>query len=341
MPTVPISGTRKLVVAAAATVFSLAAWAHAAAAPPLIADDPARPSAISVTDGSTYGTSAYNVAIDMACVAFVNHGPRPAKGVRLSFAFVDAAGTVLGVDSIYANATFPVGVRSAISRSGDPFFPNGNCDKLIAHKHGNYDSTVWYRVGKSPPDSEVAAILVSAREIIYDDGTTWRSDQLPQPGDHVTIPSAPPFNGAVPAGPPVLSMRSVPGSPVEVNDVTAFGATRSRDTCVTFTNHDARVAKRVDIALVLVDRTGTVAGVQTLYNKGTYSQNVTIDNSRGACTYLYQQTDGDTFYYDPKVGERLVAIGRVIAVPLRVEFADGTTWQAPNPPKIGDPVTAP
>ncbi len=340
MPTGAISGTRKLIAAAGAAVFTLAAWAHASAAP-LIAGDPARPSAITVTDGSTYGTSIYSVAIDAVCVAFVNNGPRPAKAVRFSLAFADATGTVLGVDSIYANATVPVGARSAISRSGDPFFPNGNCDKLIAHRHGAFDSSLWYRVGKSPPDHEVAAILVSAREIIYDDGTTWRSDQLPQTGDHVTIPPAPPFSAAVPAGPPVLSIRSVPGSPVELNDVNAFGASRSRDTCVTFTNHDARVAKRVNVALVLVDRTGTVAGVQTLYNKGTYSQDVKIDNSRGACAYLYQQTDGDTYYYDPKVGERLIAIGRVIAMPLLVEFADGTTWQAPNPPKIGDPVTAP
>jgi hypothetical protein len=278
--------------------------------------------------------------MNVACVAFVNHGPRTATKVGLNLAYVDATGTVLGVDFIYPAGKFFVDARSAFSGSRDQFVPNGNCHPIL-QKSAN-DSTFKYRMGRSAPPTDVAAILVSAREIVYDDGTAWRTDQLPQPGDHVTIPAAPPFSAAVPAGPPVLSTQAVTGSPVELNDAIAYGApARGQSACVTFTNRDARVANRVNLALAIVDRAGTIVGVETLYNKGTYSQGIKIDNAMGACATLSGKADGDSFLYQPQNGGAAVPIGRIVAMPLLVEFTDGTSWHAPNPPKPGDTVTAP
>ena len=281
------------------------------------------------------------MAMDVACVAFVNHGPRTATKVGLNLAYVDAAGTVLGVDFIYPTGKFFVGARSAFSGTRDQSVGNGNCHPTFPPK-GPVGSTFRYRMGRDAPPSVVAAILVSAREIVYDDGTAWRTDEVPKAGDHVTIPAVA-FSPAVPAGPPLLSMRTVAGSPVELTDVLAgTSAAPVNIPCVAFTNRDARVAKRVNVALAMVDRTGTVVGVETLYNKGTYSQGINIDNGPGLCTTIYGKADGDSFLYLPQGrGGPAVPLGRIIATPLLVEFADGTSWQAPNPPKAGDQVTAP
>jgi hypothetical protein len=316
--------------------------AVASAAPPIVVGDPARPSAVTITDGSTYLGSTFGVAMDVACVAFVNHGPHTATKVGLNLAYVDATGTVLGVDFIYPTGKFFAGARSAFSGSRDQSVGNGNCHPIFPPKGAPNDSTFRYRMGRDAPPTVVAAILVSAREIVYDDGTAWRTDEVPHPGDHVTIPAVP-FSAAVPAGPPLLSMRVVAGSPVELTDVRAdTAAAPVQITCVAFTNRDARVAKRVNVALAMVDRTGTVVGVETLYNKGTYSQGISIDTGPGLCTTIYGKADGDSFLYLPQGrGGPTVALGRIIATPLLVEFADGTSWQAPNPPKAGDAVTPP
>ena len=341
MPIAPTLGTRTIIGSAVAVLLGLLA-APASAAPPMILGDPARPTAITVTDGSTYLTSAYGIPMNVSCVAFVNHGPHTATKVGLNLAYVDATGTVLGVDFIYPTGKFFVDARSAYSGSRDQFVPNGNCHPIFPTGK-TADSTFRYRMGRTAPPTEVAAILVSAREIVYDDGTAWRTDQVPQPGDHVTIPPVPPFSAAVAAGPPVLSTRAVAGSPVELVDAPVYGApSQAQSSCVAFSNHDARVAKRVNVALAMVDRTGTVAGVETLYNKGTYSQDIKIDTGPGLCTTIFGKADGDTFLYVPRgAGGPPVAIGRIIATPLLVEFADGTSWQAPNPPKAGDTITPP
>jgi hypothetical protein len=34
-------------------------------------------------------------------------------------------------------------------------------------------------------------------------------------------------------------------------------------------------------------------------------------------------------------------VGRILAIPVQVDFHDRTVWKMPNPPKIGDPVTGP
>lgn len=336
----PTSSTARIPFIAALLLASLAAFpARASAAPPLIADDPARPSAITVTDGSTYlysSRAALGVRMHVACVAFVNHGPRLATKVGLSLAYVDATGTVLGVDFIHPTGKFPVGVRSAFSGGG-----GGGLDRMDGNCHPIDDprdaltSTLRYRMGRGAPPTDVAAILVSAREVVYDDGTAWRTDQVPQPGDHVALPSPPPFSAAVANGLPLVSAQPVPEAPVELNDAVSFGPLNSSaDVCVVFTNHDPRPAKRVNVALALVDRTGTIADVRTSYNTGTFSQGILIDNSRGACTDMNGRMDGDTFKYKTPGGD-LVPIGRIVATPLLVEFADGTSWQNPHPPQAG------
>lgn len=336
---------RRCVIGAFAAVACavLCAGSPALAAPPVVTADPTRHSDVAITDGSTYvyyhGVAKYWV--DVACVAFVNNGPRMATGVGLNLAFVDATGTVIGVDSLYPTGKFLPGKRSAFSTMrGVELVENGNCHPRFAVQRVR-SSTFQYRAEKNAPPVDVAAILVSVREIVYDDRTSWRTDQVPHAGDRIAIPSPPPFSAAVAAGPPVITARAVPNSPVQIDDTTALPPSPrgGQGLCVNFTNRDPRTAKRVDIALALVDRTGAVADVKTLYNKGTYSTGITIDNAPGSCTYLDGGYDGDGFVYGPGRGE--TPLGRIVATALRVEFADGTFWDAPNPPKAGDIITAP
>ena len=310
----------------------LALARSALAAPPLVVADPARPSAVSLDDASTTSLGGS----DIVCVAFTNNGAHTATKVGLSLAYVAADGTVLGTDFIYPTGRFFPGKRSAFSGGrGGMQITNGNCHPTDTTRNGIH-ATFQYRMGRGAPPTDVVAILVSAREIVYDEGPAWRSDDVLKPGDHVVIPAASPFVAAVPNGPPIASVRAVPGAPVSVDDAVRLGMPPLRNalTCVAFTNHDARVAKRVNVALALLDRTGTVVDVKTSYNTGTFGPGVLIDSARSECTDIFGTADGDGFVYRGPGGD--VPIGRIIASPALVEFADGTSWQAPAPLKPGD-----
>src|ERR1700736_5976756 len=91
-----------------AVVAAFFAGSPALAAPPIVTADPTRHSDVTITDGSTYvyyhGVAKYYG--DVARVAFVNQGPRTATGVGLNLPFVDAGGTVIGVDSLYPTGKF-------------------------------------------------------------------------------------------------------------------------------------------------------------------------------------------------------------------------------------------
>ncbi|HEY0396472.1 MAG TPA: hypothetical protein VGD01_18490 [Candidatus Elarobacter sp.] len=339
-------------VARAALILAVAGGAAlipgvASAAPPVIVADPTRPSAIAISDGSTYLLNSSGSMFDVACVAFVNHGPRTATKVGLNLAYLDATGTVLGVDFIYPSGKFFVDKRSAFSGGrGGMETPNANCHATNVNRKP-FTTTFDYKPGKTAAPVDVAAILVSAREIVYDDGTAWRSDQVPQMGDRLALPSPAPFAPAVPAGPPLFSTAKVNGSPLDVTDAFTYESVsqeyagripyiaRSRSTCVGFVNHDARPAKHARIDLELVDRNGTVAGIEEIHPRGTFSQDISIFAGSGACISLKGKLDGDTFLYTGGAGDP-VAIGRIVAVPVLEEFADGTAWQSPSPPKIGD-----
>ena len=172
----------------------------AAAGPPLVAADTSRPSAIEISGGTTYAANGPDGRQNVACIVFVNHGPRLATKVGLSLAMVDANGAVIGVDVIYPTGKFFVDTRSAFSGGRVSVeVPNGNCHGIGATGSAAH-SAFAYRPRRGEPAVEVAAILVSAREIVYDDGTAFRTDQVPQTGDHLTLPprrSSPPQSRTV------------------------------------------------------------------------------------------------------------------------------------------------
>ena len=66
----------------------------ASAAPPYAFDDPAHPSAVSVTGALPFLATIYGTDVEVMCVTIVNKGPRPATRIGLSLAALDAAGTV-------------------------------------------------------------------------------------------------------------------------------------------------------------------------------------------------------------------------------------------------------
>jgi hypothetical protein len=338
-------------------VFAIAAAAvllprAASAAPPIVAADPTRTSAVAFSDASTYLLSSSGTLMHAVCVAFVNHGPHTATKVGLSLANLDATGTVVGVDAFYPTGKFFVDKRSAFSGGrGGMETPNGNCHAGIAYKKP-VTTAFDYKAPKESTISDVVAILVSVREIVYDDGTAWRSDDIPKTGDKLPLPTPPPFVAAVPAGAPQWSTAKVAGAPLEATDAFPFESVsqeymgripfiaRGRSYCVSFVNHDPRVAKHVRVDLALVDRNGAIAGIEEIHPRGSFAQDVPIGTGAGACISLNGKLDGDAFVYKGHDGNE-TPIGRIVAVPVLEEFADGTSWQSPNPPKIGDPVPAP
>ncbi len=327
----------------------------ALAAPPVVAADPTRPSALEITGATTYLLTGTSGMRDVVCVTFVNHGSSLATKVGLSLALLDATGTVVGVDVMYPTGKFAVGERAAFSGSRDADVPNGNCHAINSSGATNH-SKFTFRPNKNAPVSDVVAIVVSAREIVYQDGTAYRTDQVPQTGDHLAIPTAPPFVTAVPNGPPLVSFAAVTGSPIEITDaftvesvVRTGGSysgggllgviaaipvtTRSRSYCMTFANRDPREVKFVRVNLAIVDRTGKVAGLETLDSKGPFAQ-ATTDDSGIACEGIRGKLDADTFLYQPGDVDS-IPVGRIVITPARVDFVDGTSWTAPNPPVIG------
>ncbi|HEX3464560.1 MAG TPA: hypothetical protein VHS78_10980 [Candidatus Elarobacter sp.] len=333
----------------------------ALALPPIVAADPTRTSAIEITDSTTYVLQQNNAYSDMVCLGFVNHGTGLATKVGFSIALLDASGNVASVDVMYPTGKFPVGTRSAFSGgSRDQAVPNANCHS-IGRSGATRRSQVTYQANRNAPATDIVALLISTREIVYQDGTAWRSDQVPQTGDHLALPAAPAFNPAVPAGQPVVSFAQVSGAPIEMTDAFAtetftqtgggaptFGGllgvlaampvtTRARSYCMSFANRDAREVKLARVNLAVLDRTGKVVGIDTLDSKGPFAQAAAGTESGVACEGLRGKGDGDTFMYQPKDGDP-VATGRVVILPAFVEFTDGTTWTAPNPPVIGTPL---
>jgi hypothetical protein len=334
-----------------------------AGGPPLVAADTSRPSAVEVSGGTTYVVSGPQGLQNVACVVFVNHGPRLATKVGLNLAMVDATGTVLGVDVMYPTGKFFAETRSAFSGGRVSVdVPNGNCHGIRATTNASR-STFAYRAGRNAPATDVAAILVSVREIVYDDGTAFRTDQVPQTGDHLALPSAPPFASAVADGPPRITLAAVNTSPIEITDAFALESvvqtgggssgggllgliasipttSRSRSVCMVFANRDARDVKRVRVNLAVVDRAGMVAAIETMDSKGPFATAAPADDSGRNCESIHGKWDADTFMYEPREGTPF-AVGRVVITPGVVDFVDGTTWTAPNPPVIGAPLPLP
>jgi hypothetical protein len=305
----------------------------AQAVQPRIINDPAYPSAITITDGTMHGSSVYQIPVNVTCVAFVNNGPKTATKVGLNLAYVDPDGVIMGVDVYFPRGKFPVGVRSAFSGPNEPnITPNGNCQKSFAGR-SNVPGYA-YEPGKGGHGGPIAAILVSAREIVYDDGTAFRTDSGPHTGDHVVLPPLAPPAVIVATGPPVFAASS-DASPLEIIGDVGYGA--DHQVYVGFTNRAAIMAKHILINLALVDRTGKIVGLNEMNIVGTFSPNLLITTGRGSIVNIPGTLDGDAFMYDADSGR--VAIGRIIAMPVRIEYADGTSWDAPHPAKVGDTLT--
>ncbi len=331
----------------------------ALAQPPIVVPDPTRPSVLEITDTTTYLLQQNNTFADVVCLAFVNHGTGPATKVGFSLALLDATGSVVSIDAMYPTGKFPVGARSSFSGSRNQAVPNGNCH-AIGGSGTTRRSAFTYRANHNAPVVDIAAVVVSAREIVYQDGTAWRTDQLPQTGDHLAMPSALLFAAAVAAGPPVVSFAQVTGAPIELTDAFASETftqtpgvaggggllgviaampttTRYRSYCMSFANRDPRDVKLARVRVAVVDRSGKIAGFETLDSKGPFAQAPAGQDSGIACEGLRGKLDGDTFMYQPQDGDA-VAAGRIVMMPAMVEFADGTAWTAP-PLTIGTPLT--
>jgi hypothetical protein len=345
-------------------VCSATIQAGAAGSPPTIAGDPARPSAIEIVGATSYVLDSRGNLQNVACIVFVNHGARLATKVGLSLAMVDATGTVVNVDVMYPRGKFLVEARSAFSVGGNGIdIGNGNCHGFGAAGAARR-STFVYRTNRNAPVTDVAAILVSAREIVYDDGTAWRTDQVPQTGDHVALPSPGPFSAVVTDGPPLVTTRAVSGSPVDLTDAFRYESAsqsgggppsgpgllqvlaalpqviRSQQICMVFGNRDPRGVKRVRVDLAIVDRAGKIGGIETLDSNGKFAPGTPADDSGGSCEHIGGKWDADTFVYTPSEGEPF-AVGRIVITTEFVDFADGTTWTAPNLPVVGSPLAAP
>ncbi len=341
-----VSTARRVLVwrpARAAALLALLAVAllplPASAAPPYAFDDPAHPSAVTVTGALPFLATIYGGEVEVMCITIVNKGPRMATRIGLSLAAVDAAGTVAGVDVSSLGGTFPVGVPVASTRSTSDI-PNGNCD--VIHSAAGFSQAHWSYPQFHGPFVPIVAFAVSAREIHYDDGTVWKAENLPQTGDHITMPANAPQNGPV-----HIAAMAAPGSPVDLTDAyqRAHASRQSqipgaleRQVCIAFANHDARIAKAVRTDFAFVNADGKVLGVQTFDIRGKFSSDGPVEDSRGGnCATMdgKWQPDGTFDYTDPQTGAS-GRVARIVASPLEVDFADGTSWQSSNPPKAGD-----
>jgi hypothetical protein len=135
--------------------------------------------------------------------------------------------------------------------------------------------------------------------------------------------------GGTPSGPGLLSLiASMPTT------------TRSRSLCMAFANRDSRDVKHVRVNLAVIDRAGTVAALETMDSNGPFATAAPRTNSGVNCESIRGRWDADTFVYQPRDGTPF-PVGRILITPGIVDFVDGTSWTAPNPPAIGALLTVP
>lgn len=106
-------------------------------------------------------------------------------------------------------------------------------------------------------------------------------------------------------------------------------------------NHDALVAKVVQIGFVFVNADGKVLGVQPYDIGGKFASGATNEEVPTNCATMNGkwQPDGTFVYSDPDsaVSGR---VARIVTTVLEVDWVDGTAWPSPNPPKTGDVLSA-
>ncbi len=304
--------------------------APAVASPPAILNDPSRPSPVTVTDAFFTAIGWFGTTVDVVCLGFVQNSPKVAKGVKFNLAYLDAHGVVLGTEVAYAGGTFRPGVRawqSAGHPVSDPF-SNGNCH-FTFHRGSGFTSSFMYAAVGVRDAVPVAAIVASAREIAYDDGTSFKNPDEPKTGDTLTF-TVPPPDARVPFGEPQYSITtSVTEAPFRIADVATDG--NRGHVCYTLKN-GPKAGTLARIGLVKLGRDGNVIDVQATENRKGLEPDATWRDP--ICLDVNGRNVGDEFFTDAPSGR--IAVGRVIAVPLREEFADGTAWDNPHPPHAGD-----
>ncbi len=311
-----------------ATAMLLAA-APASATPPVLVSDASHASSVTVTDAFFSHGSEYGVPIDIVCVGFTQNGPNTAKQVGLSLAYVDANGVVIGVELLYAHGTFRSGLRAggSMARPVDNPFNNGNCHKSI-HEGRDITSSFMYRPRGVRDAVAVAGIVASAREVVYEDGTAFRTDDVPKTGDKLPF-AIPPPAARVPFGGPLYSVSTSVTVPFAVRDLVTYG--NHGDICYTLQN-GPKEALLVLVALVKLGRDGNVVDVDESQSTGRFASAAPM--GREICGRVKGRDLEDEFFVETDAGR--VAVGRVIAVPLREEFVDGTVWDNPHPPRAGE-----
>ncbi len=305
--------------------------ARADAMPPVLVNDTSHPSVVTVTDAFFTHSTDFGAPIDVVCVGFVQNGGKTAKQVGLSLAYVDAQGVVIGVELNFSYGKFGSGLLAGTSTPRYPIdhpFSNGNCHKTL-HNGRDYSSSFMYRPRGAAQSIAVAGIVASAREVVYEDGTAWRTDDVPKTGDKLPF-AVPPPAAAVPSGGPQYSASTSVAEPFKVLDIAAYGI--RGDLCYLLQN-GAKNATLARIALVKVGRNGNVLEVEESETKGRYAAGAPMGSA--ICPRVKGRDVGLELFADTDAGP--AAIGRVIAVPLHEEFADGSVWDNPHPPRAGDP----
>jgi hypothetical protein len=342
MPMSRNRATRAVLCATALASALFALQATVLAAPPIVIEDPTRPAPVSISDSSLdvfFDQTDYR---GLVCLALVDHGTATATRIGVDAALLDASGTVLVVRTMRIRGVFRPGVRTAYSGyGGSEATSNGNC---LDVSDGVPGTSFHYSAGRGASWIDVAAIVASVTEVGYDDGTTWSATSVPHAGDQLALPTAAPFVAAVPYGLPIMTTKQSPGAPVTVVDaypLDSRGHSMIMGHRVGFTTRAlcaaigdlAKPANDVRVALTLVDRTGNVAGVETLDLRGRFDVGKTYASMLW-CEGVSGRSDGDTFLYGPT----LSPIGRIIASPLLVQFQDGTSWTGPPPQTAGQPL---
>jgi hypothetical protein len=277
-----------------------------------------------------YTTQGYTSYAGHACFDFINHGPRPITKATFDFSAATADGNIVNVGSASASGSFAVDdeTMTGLTRSQVCLEYATSTRPVI----GRF--LVNVRAGRLLVGAPISEILVSAKQVSYDDGSTWQAQQTPQVGDHITIASVPSPNRALP-GWPIVRVEPVAAAPFNVDAFThvpqhgvfLHSPVPQFGVCVAFDAGNDAKQKQAQVAVVYIADDGTVVAVDniTMHGGRYYSE---CRSSAGAIK------DG-TFIYNVRRGAPSTAIARVIVTPLSEEFADGAMWTNPAVPTVG------
>lgn len=278
-----------------------------------------------------YSSPGYTAYRGVACADFVNHGARPLTKASFAFSAASSSGAIIDVNSSTVSGLFNVAdeSRTALTRAHVcmeyPIYIRSTIGRFLVN----------VGAGRRSVSTPIAEVVVSPKQLTFDDGTTWQAQKPLQVGDQLSS-VAPPVPSPASPGWPTVFFENVASAPFRITDAFTYDAEQSITfhsnipqfgVCVALDSGVDLKQKQAQVVVAFITADGTVAGVDTIAMHG--------GRYYGECRASAGSIKDGTFMYRLRRGAPTTPIARVVVTQLSEDFADGTKWTNPAAPVLG------